>query len=390
MLPCLQILQDGTPTGRLAASSALKNLALTVESRLKCMKEAEYSYGVLIKTIADGTASEGTMRENCATVLQAFCATTSGDEGLEARLSLGKGGCIEACVTLLLEGPDAARIPATGVLQYLAHVEELKPRFMTAGSIKPLVAIASRETVDMWGRAYAAGALRWLSMTHKNMRPHPVDDVAGSKGDASGAGGGDDDAEPSSSMAGMTLAQLPPKARFRTLQGAPMDAVQGSALDEVKQRMKAMIEADCAKTMCRLLMPARDEDGKPIAKPAGKKKKSAPREPDVETAHTHATGVLRHLMLDPVGLQHVLDMNGVMHVIPLLESPNTQLRANAHAILSLTTLERPSVSTMKKAGAPEFYTNLLDAPTPKPATPDVDPLAFTRRPASSSGRADVA
>lgn len=51
--PCMQILQHGTPAGRLAASNALKNLALTVESRLKFMKEMEYTYDVLIKTIAN-------------------------------------------------------------------------------------------------------------------------------------------------------------------------------------------------------------------------------------------------------------------------------------------------------------------------------------------------
>lgn len=392
--PCMQILQYGTPAGRLAASSALKNLALTVESRLKFMKEVEYTYDVLIKTIANGTASEDTIRVNCATALQAFCATTSGEEGLEARVSLGKGGGIEACVKLLLEGPDKARITAAGVLQYLAQLEELKSRFMTAGAIAPLIAVTGRETVDMWGRAYAAGALRWLSTTHKSMRPLPVHDFAGSKsksksnskGSAIPTGAGDDDDdydedEPSSSMAGMSLTELSPKARFRTLQGAPMDAVQGSALDELRKRIKVLVEADCAKIMCKLLMPPRDEDGVPIAKPAGKKK-AVPREPDVETAHTHATGVLRHLMLDPIGMQHVLDMNGVTHVTPLLESPNPHIRANVHAILSLTTLETPFVRAMKKAGAPDFYTNLLEMPTPKPVTPEVDPLAFTRRSAS--------
>ena len=390
--PCMEILQGGTPTGQLAASRVLKNLALTVESRLKCMKEVEYVYDVLIKVVANEKV-EGAIRENCATALQAFCATTSGEEGLEARLSLGKGGAIEACVKLLLDGPDAARVPAAGVLQYLAQVEELKPRFVTAGAIVPLIAVAGRETVDMWGRAYAAGALRWLSMTHDNMRPIPTDDVASSKGKGDGedadAGEDDDDSEPTSTMAGMSLAELAPKARFRVLQGAPMDAAQSSALDELKTRIDALVTGDCAKVMCKLLMPPKDEDGVPIAKPAGKKKKAAPREPDVETAHTHATGVLRHLMLDPNGMQHVLDMNGVTHITPLLESPNTQLRANAHAILSLTTLEVPFVNAMKRAGAPEFYTNLLEVPMPKPATPAADPLAFTRRPASSSGRADI-
>lgn len=399
--PCMQILQHGTPAGRLAASNALKNLALTVESRMKFMKEVEYTYDVLIKTIANGTASEDTIRENCATMLQAFCATTSGEEGLEARVSLGKGGGIEACVKLLLEGPDKARITAAGVLQYLAQLEELKSQFMTAGAIAPLIAVTGRETVDMWGRAYAAGALRWLSMTHKSMRPLPVDDFAGSKSKSrskgsavpTGAGVNDDDNydedEPSSSLAGMSLTELSPKVRFRTLQGAPIDAVQGSALEELKKRIQVLVEADCAKIMCKLLMPQRREDGVPIAKPAGKKKKAVPREPDVETAHTHATGVLRHIMLDPIGMQQVLDMNGVTHVMPLLESPNPHIRANVHAILSLTTLATPFVRAMKKAGAPDFYTNLLEMPTPKPGTPEVDPLAFTRRPASSSGRADI-
>jgi hypothetical protein len=387
----MQILHDGTPTGRLAASNALMNLALTVESRLKFMKEVEYSYDLLIRTIENGTVAEGTLRQNCATILQAFCATTSGEEGLQARVSLGKGGGIEACVQLMVDGPDQARIASAGVLQYLAQVEELKSRFMTAGAVKPLLDFTERESVDMWGRAYAAGALCWLSMTHEIMRPLAADDATCRKGNGgvSSVHQGHDGNASSFSMAGMSLSELAPKARFCALQKAPMDTAQECALEEMKRRTKTLIEADCAKTMCRLLMPPKAEDGKVTAKPGGSKKKGALREPDVETAHTHATGALRHLMLDPVGMQHVLDMNGVTHVTPLLESPNAHLRANAHAILSLTSLETSFVKAMIRARAPGFYTNLLEMPKPKPAAPEVDPLAFTQRPVSSSGRVDI-
>jgi len=396
--PCMQILQDGTPTGRVAASKALKNLALTVESRQKFMKEVEYSYQLLVDTIGNEPASEVILRENCATVLQAFCASTSGPEGLEARVALGKGGAIEACIQLMLDGPDTARVPAAGVLQYLAQSENLKPRMMAAGIVKPLAAVVDRDSVDMWGRAYAAGALRWLSMTHANMRPNMSSADASDETTTTGrkgGGGGDDDADdedevPSSSSAGMSLAQLTPKARLRKLRGAPMDTAQGAALDEMKRRTKALIEADCVKVMCRLLQPPKDESGMPIAKAVGKKKKTAPREADRELALTHATGALRHLMLEPSGMRQVLEMNGVPHIAALLESPSTQLRANVHAILALmSSSEKPFVNAMRNAGAPDHYTNLLELPVPKPSTPQADPMAFTQqlnRPASSSGR----
>lgn len=376
VLPCVQMLEDGTPTARVAASDALMNLALSLESRVKFMKELEYSYDVLIKAIADAPVREGRTRSNCATVLQAFCATTSGEEGLEARVAIGKGGGIEACTQLLIDGPDKARVPASGLLQYLAQVEELKSRFMTAGAVKPLLAVAERVTVDMWGRAYAVGALRWLSMSHEIMRPNLMHETPESKGKSAAVDEDIDADEPPSPITPVSLDQLSPSIRFRTLQLAPMETVQGEALEDLNRRKKELIEADCVKAMCRLLMPQRDADGNPVAKPAGKKKKAAPREPDLETAHTNATGVLRHLMLDPVGMQQVLDMNAVNNVMPLLESPSTQLRSNAHAMLSLMTLERPHVMALKRAGAPEYYTNLLDGVTPKkPSTPEVNPMA---------------